>query len=247
MPRPRPPAGPLQVRSAAAVGGGGGTAMPEEGGGGGGGSGGSGADAGSPKGADGSRLKKRLEKDSLMFICDIAEFRLQRRRAAGGQPAPGNGPIKRFRVIFLCNAVGTLIGMSRMRPAKRGIGALLDALPNLGKITESLENPNTPDDERIIVVVDKELERLGEVWPGADIWYTARSETREPVSNAHPRSKQFSPFRITVERSIADVMEYRMVGDTYVGSPKDLREAVNIVAGLVNLKIEAGDPRVVSN
>ena len=110
--------------------------------------------------------------------------------------------------------------------------------PNLGHVTASLTNPDTPPWERITVNFDGGPRGAHEVFKGADV----RMPYRKPPGGELTGEQKAYNSRLAGERAIienrfADIKSYRILGNVFRGSVHDLDDTFSVVTGLSNLKL----------
>lgn len=108
--------------------------------------------------------------------------------------------------------------------------------PDLGHVTESLKNPDTPEGERIEVRVDKGPRGIRSEWPGANVSMPHfKPRGGELTDEQRQENYEMNSKRAKIENCFADIKDYRLVKNVFRGSVDDLDETLTVLTGLTNL------------
>ena len=90
--------------------------------------------------------------------------------------------------LFLCDKDGILVGMGDPQPGRPAdITNLREALPDLGRVTDSLADPDTPPGRRITVNVDRGMTGIQRARKGANVRIPHEAARAGPHARAAPR------------------------------------------------------------
>ena len=116
--------------------------------------------------------------------------------------------------------------------------------PDLGILTRIMSDGGTPEQDQPVLYVDKGYQGISECYPGADTRQPAKRRrnskgragglTQEELS----RNKEINCIRVVVEHAIGRIKQYRITTRPYCGTPEELNDELNIIAGLVNLSLD---------
>ena len=117
------------------------------------------------------------------------------------------------------------------------IADLRENLPDLGHLTASMTNPDTPADRRITVNLDGGPQGARDVLCGANVRMPNRTPpggklTREEIEY----NNWLAGLRAVIENDFADIKDNGVFGTKFRGSVQDLEETGAIAVGLANLK-----------
>ena len=140
--------------------------------------------------------------------------------------------------LFLCDKDGMLVGMGdpqQGRPAD--ITSLREALPDLGRVTDSLADPDTPPGRRITANVDRGTAGIRHAWKGANVRIPHRRPPGQDLAPGQRRENyESSSARAAIEANFRRIDSYRAIGDVYRGAISDLGMTLNVLTGIVNLQ-----------
>lgn len=139
--------------------------------------------------------------------------------------------------MFECLDNGLIIGRSCPVGGRTSeIEILRREAPDLGHVTESLKNPDTPEGKRIEVRVDKGPRGIRGEWPGADVSMPHFKPRGGELTDEQRRENyEMNSKRAIIENCFADIKDYRIVKNVYRGSVDELDETLTVLTGLTNL------------
>ena len=138
---------------------------------------------------------------------------------------------------------GTPIWLSKsVAGSTHDITLLREDFPDFGALTDVMFDPDTPPEERPIVVVDLGYQGLMKYVPGADVFTPIRTDMgtdpeKDGLSQAdRDYNAEISRIRIIVEQVFGMMKQYGILTRRFGGTPEQMNEEINIVTGLVNLR-----------
>ena len=182
-----------------------------------------------------------VEAIGHVINCDVTEFEIE----APGDKESNNAAYSAkaytttAKAAFACSQAGLLMAMGDIMGSRiHDINALRDTLPFLGDITRSMEDPDTPQDRRMTVNVDKGMQGADKKWPGADVRIPIKRKKGQKKLSDEDRAYNYtidSP-RAIIENQFRRMKVYRLIGGIFRGSIGDLEDMVVFVTGVVNLE-----------
>ncbi len=172
----------------------------------------------------------------------VVDYKVVRIAEPGGRGADGRARAAKYGVLAIARSDGLIIFLSKaQRGLATGAASLRSILPKLGILTDSLENPDTPPDERVVVCVDRALQEIKKVWPGADVLVPHGGRRAAGAARAADITKgmQSAESRSGIEMAFRGIDGYRLVGGVFAGTADDFDETLQVVAGMVNMRVIA--------
>ena len=110
--------------------------------------------------------------------------------------------------------------------------------PDLGSITRSMKNPNTPYSQRITVYVDKGYAGIEDLYPGAIIIQPEkRPKGGRLTARQNARNRNKNSVRVIVEHAIGRIKRFGILTKPYDGTREDLYWEIQIAAGMANFHL----------
>ena len=140
--------------------------------------------------------------------------------------------------LFLCDKDGILVGMGDPQPGRPAdITNLREALPDLGRVTDSLADPDTPPGRRITVNVDRGMTGIQHAWKGANVRIPHKRPPGQDLAPEQRRENyEMNSVRAVIEMNFRRINSYRAIGGVYRGTINDLGMTLNVLTGIVNLQ-----------
>ena len=186
-------------------------------------------------------LDEVVEALGHVLNLDVTEFEIEapRDKKSNDEAFSGKAQTTTAKAIFMCSQAGLLLAMGSIMPGrKHDINALRDTLPILGELTRSLEDPGTPQADRLKVNLDRGMQGAGEKWKGADVKIPIKRTKgqKELPPEALAYNYEIDSERAVVENMFRRIKVYPMVGGIFRGSVVDLERMVVFLTGVVNLE-----------
>ena len=190
-----------------------------------------------------------VEAIGHVINCDVTEFKIEapRDKKSNDEAFSGKAQTTTAKAIFMCSQAGLFLAMGDiMEGRKHDINALRDTLPFLGDLTRSMEDPGTPQSDRVKVNVDRGMQGADAKWPGANVKIPIRRAKgqKELPPEAREYNYEIDSERAIVENQFRRLKTYHLVGGIFRGSVHDLSRMVTFLTGVVNLEriMECADP-----
>ena len=142
-----------------------------------------------------------------------------------------------INALIITNIDGIIIGKGRGVPDTHDMGAIKQGMPDLGRWTNSMKDPNTPQNERIIILADSGYGGLHKYLQGADVVTPLKRPrggklTKEQIMH----NKNLAKMRSEAECAIRELRQYAIMRGPYRNSLDEFDQDLNITGGLVNMK-----------
>lgn len=170
----------------------------------------------------------------------VVDYKVVRIAEPGGWGADGRARAAKYGVLAIARSDGLIIFLSKaQRGLATGAASLRAILPKLGILTDLLENPDTPPDERVVVCADRALQEIKKVWPGADVLVPHGGRRAAGAARAADiaKSMQSAESRSGIEMAFRGIDGCKLVGSTFVGTVDDFDETLHVVSGMVNMQV----------
>ena len=157
----------------------------------------------------------------------------------GGPDPAGAARAVTHSILAITRMDGLVIFLSEALPRRATSVASLRALvPDMGALTKMLEDPNTPQAERIVVNIDHDLLAIKDVWPGADVRtpHSRRPRQGDPPGDIE-RAGLFVAGRAAVETTFRRINRHKLIAESFVGTVKEFNETNHVASGMVNLQV----------
>ena len=110
--------------------------------------------------------------------------------------------------------------------------------PKLGRWTDAMKNPDTPDGEKTTINTDKGYPNIEKEYPGV----VSRQPRKKPPNKSLTESdkeynRRIGKRRIKVEHAINRLKNFRRISAVYDDTKDSFRKDIVVVSGLVNLHI----------
>ena len=152
-----------------------------------------------------------------------------------------SGKKKRFtnNTTVIINKDGVIVGVSDSAVGSTSDITLLRESPMpFGKWTELMKDISTPNDDRIMIWVDKGYQGIGKDFPGSDIMIPhKRTKNRKLTTEQKQHNHIVNRTRVLVEHTIGRLKRHDKISDPYDGTLKEYNDDFDIISGLVNLKL----------
>ena len=157
---------------------------------------------------------------------------------SNGEAHPGKTRRTTCSSLFLCDKDGMLVGVGDLQPGRpAGTTSLREALPDLGRVTDSLADPGTPPGRRIAANVDRGMTGIRHAWRGASARIPHRRQPGQDLAPEQRRkSYETSPVRAVIETAFRRINAYNAIGGVYRGAIGDLGMTLNVLTGIVDLR-----------
>ena len=189
----------------------------------------------------GTPLDEVVEAFGHVFNFDVTEFEIEAPRdpKSNDEAFSGKAQTTTAKAIFMCCQAGLLLAMGKIMPGhKHDINALRDTLPFLGELTRSIEDPSTPQAERLKVNVDRGMQGADKEWQGANVKIPIKRAKgqKELPPEALAYNYEIDSERAIIENLFRRIKVYHLVGGIFRGSVADLQKMVVFLTGVVNLE-----------
>ena len=198
---------------------------------------------------DETPMDEVVEAIGHVINCDVTEFKIEAPgdKKSNDEAFSGKAQTTTAKAVFLCCQAGLFLAMGDILPGrKHDINALRDTLPALGEITRSMEDPATPQSDRIKANVDRGMQGADKKWPGAKVMIPIKKAKgqKELPPEARAYNYEIDSERAIVENMFRRIKTYRLIGGIFRGSIPDLGRMVVFLTGVVNLEriMECADP-----
>ena len=174
----------------------------------------------------------------LSIDCKHTEVEAPADKKPDGEAYSGEARRTTCDSLFLCDKDGILVGMGDPQPGRpAGTTSLREALPDLGRVTDSLADPDTPPGRRITASVDRSMTGIQHAWKGANVRIPHKKPPGQDLTPEQRRENyETSSARAAIETNFRRINSYRAIGDVYRGAISDLGMTLNVLAGIVNLQ-----------
>ena len=116
------------------------------------------------------------------------------------------------------------------------IADLRENLPDLGHLSASMTNPDTPADRRITVNLDGGPLGARDVLRGANVRMPHRTPPGGKLTREEIDYNWLAGERAIIENNFADIKDNGIFGTKFRGSVQDLKETGTVAVGLANFK-----------
>ena len=174
----------------------------------------------------------------LNIDCKHTKIEAPTDKKSNGEAYSGRAHRTTCNSLFLCDKDGMLVGMGDPQPGRpAGTASLREALQDLGCVTDSLADPDTPPGRRITVNVDRGMAGIQHARRGANVRIPHKRPPGQDLTPEQRRENyETSSVRAVIEISFRRINSYRAIGGVYRGTIDDLGMTLNVLNRIVNLQ-----------
>ena len=174
----------------------------------------------------------------LNIDCKHTEVEAPADKKPDGEAYSGKAHCTTCNSLFLCDKDGMLVGMGDPQPGRPAdITSLREALPDMGRVTDSLADPGTPPGKRITANVDGGMTGIQHARKGANARIPHRRLPGQDLAPEQRReSYEASSARAAIETNFRRINSYRAIGGVYRGTLSDLGMTLNVLTRIANLR-----------
>ena len=141
--------------------------------------------------------------------------------------------------LYGCCARGWVITSGGLEGGRGSeIEYLRHRLPDMGHVTASLTDPNTPPGSRITANLDGGPQAADKVLQGANVRMPYRKPPKgELTDEQNAYNSRLAADRSPIENRFAEAKQHGILANKFRGSVRDLHEYSTVAFGIVNLKL----------